>query len=118
MAAILDLVYRNFSNAKFQCAQTEEGFVYTVTLNETGMITLIAAVLPEAPDMEISFSDGIIRLLVKDDTLQSIHISCGGSTKVAVVDAAVTLSLEMVMMDTISAEVPESIILLVADDEE
>lgn len=118
MAAILDLVYRNFSNAKFQCTQTEEGFVYTVTLNETGMKTLIAAVLPEAPDMEISFSDGIIRLLVKDDTLQSIHISCGGSTKVAVVDVAAALSLEMVMMDTVSAELPDSIMLLVADNAE
>jgi len=50
--------------------------------------------------------------------LHSIRIFCGGSAKVAVVDVAVTLSMEMVMMDTVLAELPDPIMLLVADNKE
>ncbi|MBQ6999466.1 MAG: hypothetical protein IJN67_00290 [Oscillospiraceae bacterium] len=117
MAATLDLVYQNFSNARFQCENTEEGALYTVTLNEAGMNALMTAVLPEAAEMDISHRDGTMQLLIRDGALHSIRILCGGSAKVAVVDVSVTLSMEMVMMDTISAELPEPVILLAADDE-
>ena len=118
MAAILDLIYQNFSNARFQCENTEEGFLYTVTLNEAGMNALMTAVLPEVAEMDISHRDGTIQLLIRDGTLHSIRIFCGGSAKVAVVDVAVTLSMEMVMMDTVLAELPDPIMLLVADNKE
>lgn len=118
MAATLDLVYQNFSNARFQCENTEEGALYTVTLNEAGMNALMTTVLPEAAEMDISHRDGTMLLLIRDGALHSIRILCGGSAKVAVVDVSVTLSMEMVMMDTISAELPEPVILLAADDEE
>ena len=118
MAAILDLVYQNFSNARFQCENTEEGFLYTVTLNEAGMNALMTAVLPEVAEMDISHRDGTMQLLIRDGTLHSIRIFCGGSAKVAVVDVAVTLSMEMVMMDTVLAELPDPIMLLVADNKE
>ena len=119
MAAVLDIVYQNFSNAKFQCEEAEEGYLYTVTLNQTGMKKLMEAVIPQTTGMDISYRDGSIQLVVVDDTLQSISITCGGSTKVAIVDVAVYLNVQMQLMDgNITEDLPDAVKNLLVKHEE
>lgn len=99
VATILDLVYQNFKNADFQCEAVQDGYLYTVTLNSAGMKTLMTAVLPKAEALDIQYSAGAIQLLLTEDTLKSIQLTCGGSAKVALVNVDVSLSMELIPLN-------------------
>lgn len=111
VVTILDLVYRNFSDMDFQYEAVPEGYLYTVTLNAAGMKTLMNAVLPKAETLDIRYSTGAIQILLTEDTLESVQLTCGGSAKVALVNVDVSLSLELIPLnDRRIPELPEAVV--------
>lgn len=117
VATVLDLVYESFKNADFQCRQTQDGYLYTVSLNPEGMQTLMTAVLPKSQTLDIHYSTGAIDLLLTEDSLKSIQLTCGGSVKVALVNANVSLSMELTPLeDSRIPSLPEAVISGLAPD--
>lgn len=111
VVTILDLVYRNFSDMDFQCEAVPEAYLYTLTLNAAGMKTLMNAVLPKAETLDIRYSTGAIQILLTEDTLESVQLTCGGSAKVALVNVDVSLSLELIPLnDRRIPELPEAVV--------
>lgn len=111
VVTILDLVYRNFSDMDFQCEAVPEGYLYTVILNAAGMKTLMNAVLPKAETLDIRYSTGAIQILMTEDTLESVQLTCGGSAKVALVNVDVSLSMELIPLnDHRIPELPEVVV--------
>lgn len=97
--AILDLVFENFRNLSYRCEQTSDGSLYTVTLNEAGMQSLMTTVLPQSADWDIHYTKGDVRLLLEGDSLQSICLTCGGSASLTLLDVAVSLNVELTPLD-------------------
>lgn len=88
-AQVLDLAYRCFSKADFQCEDGEDGRIYTVTLDQDGMALIADAIAPEAAQLDIHFEKGSIQLVISQEQIQSIQVTCSGTEKVlaASVDA-------------------------------
>lgn len=107
---LLNIVYRNFANVNFHSVQTENGTAYTVTLNETGMRELTAAIVPKAADPNISYEDGTMELTVQNGEITSVLIDFGGSTKVAIAEVGTHIQVKLdVMNSTITAELPDAV---------
>lgn len=110
ISKVLDIVYGNFSNATFRCDPNEAGYIYTVTLNQTSMKELTSAIVPAAAELDISYEDGSIQLVIENDEIQSIFITFGGSTQVAIAQVDVHINVLLEMMDgTIGIELPDAV---------
>lgn len=105
VATILDLVYQSFKNVAYQCEQTQDGYLYTVKLNPQGMKTLMAAILPKSQNLDILYSTGTISLLLTEDAPVSLRLTCGGSTQVAFVNVAVSMSMELTPLE--DSQIPD-----------
>ena len=99
VSMLTDILYKAFKNAQFECRQEDSGSEYAVTLQPDGMKELGDTILPKTQSMDFSYDKGSIRLRVQDGQFQSVHIACGGSTKVSVLSADVHLELDIVLED-------------------
>lgn len=111
ISALPDILYRTFRNAQYKCQREERTTVYSVELQSAGMQELTEAILPKTKGMDISYSQGSIRLILENGEIQSIQISCGGSAKIAVVRADVGLELNITLLpDAQVQDLPEAVL--------
>jgi len=116
---LLSIVYQNFANVDFRSAQTENSTTYTVTLKNTGMRELTAAIVPKATELNISYEDGTMELTVQNGEITSVLIDFGGNAKVAITEVGVHIQVKMdVMNGTISAELPDAVVETITTIEE
>ena len=68
---------------------------YTVTLDGEAMDRFATLITSEADLSQVSFTDGSVSLLLRDDRLSELSVSCGGTIRVvrSDVDAAVSARL-------------------------
>lgn len=78
---VLDIAYRSFSKAEFQCRDGENSRIYTVTLDSDSMQALADAILPQTGELEIFCNRGSIQLVLGQKRLQSVRLACGGAAK-------------------------------------
>ncbi|MGM9589084.1 MAG: hypothetical protein ACI3V0_02790 [Faecousia sp.] len=101
----LDIAYRSFSSADFQCREAEDSYLYTVTLAQDGMKQIVDALFPQAGEMEISYGKGSIQLVICQEQIQSIQVTCGGSVKVISAQAEVQFCADIRFQDESAAPV-------------
>lgn len=92
---VLDIAYRSFSRAEFQCREGENAHIYTVTLRRDAMKEIADSMFPQAGGMDISYGKGSIQLVVSGGQLQSIRVTCGGTAKVSAANVDVQLSVDI-----------------------
>lgn len=92
---VLDVAYRCFSKTNFQCRETEGISVYTVTLDQDGMKQVADAMLPQAGEMDISFDKGSIQMVISQEQIQSVRVTCGGTAKIIAANVDVQFSADI-----------------------
>ncbi len=92
-AQLIELCYGLLVNGTAACTETENGWSYTLTLDEDGMNDLAAAIAPSIKAQDVSFTSGRIEALVTEGgTLRSISVSCSGALHLILTDAPATVS--------------------------
>ena len=107
---MLSLVYDSFRYTKFQCEETEGGFLFTATLDQDGMKKLMVSVVPQSEEMDISYEAGTIQLRIGGNEIEGITIICGGGTQIGVIDANVNLDVHISFPDeNFTKELPDTV---------
>lgn len=92
-AQLIELCYGLLVNGTAACTETENGWSYTLTLDEDGMNDLAAAIAPSIKAQDVSFTSGHIEALVTEGgTLRSVSVSCSGALHLILTDAPATAS--------------------------
>lgn len=92
-AQLIELCYELLVNGTAACTETENGWSYTLTLDEDGMNDLAAAIAPSIKAQDVSFTSGRIEALVTEGgTLRSVSVSCSGALHLILTDAPATVS--------------------------
>ena len=92
-AQLIELCYGLLVNGTAACTETENGWSYTLTLDEDGMNDLAAAIAPSIKAQDVSFTSGRIEALVTEGgTLRSVSVSCSGALHLILTDAPATVS--------------------------
>lgn len=92
-AQLIELCYGLLVNGTAACTETENGWSYTLTLDEDGMNDLAAAIAPSIKAQDVSFTSGRIEALVTEGgTLRSVSVSCSGVLHLILTDAPATVS--------------------------
>ena len=92
-AQLIELCYGLLVNGTAACTETENGWSYTLTLEEDGMNDLAAAIAPSIKAQDVSFTSGRIEALVTEGgTLRSVSVSCSGALHLILTDAPATVS--------------------------
>ena len=96
---VLDLAYRCFSKAEFQCRDGEDARIFTVTLDQDGMSLIADAILPQAAEPDIHYEKGTIQLVISQEQIQRIQVTCSGTEKVLSAGVDVELDVEILFRD-------------------
>ena len=92
-AQLIELCYGLLVNGTAACTETENGWSYTLTLDEDGMNDLATAIAPSIKAQDVSFTSGRIEALVTEGgTLRSVSVSCSGALHLILTDAPATVS--------------------------
>lgn len=102
---VLDLAYRCFSKAEFGCRDGENARIYSVALDQDGMALIAEAIAPDAAQLDIHFEKGSIQLVISQEQIQSIQISCSGTQKVLAASVDVQFGAQILFRD--EGTVPE-----------
>ncbi|MGN0298006.1 MAG: hypothetical protein ACI4C1_02285 [Lachnospiraceae bacterium] len=109
-AKLLDIAYEACLNATLECREENGQYIYSLSLDEEGMKTVVYAIAPEAEKMDITFDSGSIQVVVGDDQIQSVNISCGGNVQIVLSSADVVFEAKMEFkQDVVPTELPEAV---------
>ncbi|MGM9538613.1 MAG: hypothetical protein ACI3VN_09820 [Candidatus Onthomonas sp.] len=109
-AKLLDIAYQACMNADMDCTEADGNYVYTLSLDESGMEAVAYAIAPETEGMDILFDSGSIHVVICHDEIQSITISCGGNVQVVLSSADVVLEAEVKFTgEGVETEIPEAV---------
>lgn len=96
LASLLDLVSSTLESSTYQRTETEDGCQYQLTLSQEGMNGLVTALLPDTGITELSWEGGNLILSLQDETIASLSIFCTGNAKIALLEAPLALTVEIV----------------------
>lgn len=92
---LLHLAYEAFLLGEAEYTETTNGCRYAITLDEAGMLDFAGAIAPETKTLGISFSEGTVRLDVRDGAASSISVQCKGRLRVVRTDVPASVSAYM-----------------------
>lgn len=108
---LLDIAYRLSMNGDFDCFEDNGQYIYTVSLDESGMCDVALAIAPSAGTLDISYKQGSIQVIIRNDKIISIDLSCCGAIKVVLSNADVTFDAKMEFLDSpINIDIPQAVI--------
>lgn len=105
-----DILYSAFRNAQFKCHQEDTSTVYTVSLRSSGMKQIAEALLPEIQDMNVSYGDSSIQLILDKSDIRSIQVICQGNIRLVAASADISLEMLANLTDMEIGSLPEQII--------
>ena len=92
---LLELAYQLCINGALSCEKDEGTYTCTLTLDQDGMARVAQTILPDSEKLALSFRSGSVQLTLTDAGLERVRFTCGGSVRIAVVDAPVSMDAEL-----------------------
>ncbi len=96
---LMDLVYELVLNGTVSSQTSGKGQIYTLSLDEAGMTSLVQTIAPDIQGQDVQFTQGSIELTLQDGVLKNIRISCAGSVHIVLADADVSLSCQIAAVE-------------------
>lgn len=94
-AQLLALAYEICMQGGFSCTQVEEAYIYTVTLEESAMKQIAAYIAKESESLPITFENGTLQFVIREDTLERMQFICDGTLDVLFTKTPVSLSADL-----------------------
>lgn len=109
-AKLPEALYLACLNGDVTAAKHADGSaVYTLTLSGRDAAELAALLAPDMVSFDSSFSYGSAQLSVSDGKIVSLALSCTGTVKVALTEAPLTVSAEIVLGNESAGELPGAV---------
>ncbi|MGM9554240.1 MAG: hypothetical protein ACI3V2_08030 [Faecousia sp.] len=109
-ARILDIAYQICLNADLTCTEAGGKYTYTLSLDEEGMETVAYAIAPAAEGMDVLFDSGRLQVILHNDRIERIALSCSGSVQVVLSNAEVSFEAQLEFPEGMEkAALPEGI---------
>ena len=91
-AQLVPVVRELFLRGSYSCEEMGSGQLYSITLKADEIGGIVEQVIPELKDLNISYSDCTVSASVRDGSLYSLELRCGGSVRIVTkdVDASAT----------------------------
>lgn len=84
LAAIPDLIYEICLNGAFSYERMGDVYKFQLELGEEDMKTLAETLAPDIQTQAVNLTDGIVKVQIKDDSIESFEIAINGTVKVLV----------------------------------
>ena len=97
--ALLHLVYETLLSGSAEGTQTNSGWRYTITPDESAMADFAAAIAPDTETLGVRFSDGTVRIDLTGGSISAVTVRCQGSVRVVRSDVTAQLSAKLRFTD-------------------
>ena len=94
-ARLLDQVYRLCMKGKASCTEQDGSSLYSLRLSSDDLSETAHTTLPASAELDVGYTDGTLEILVRDDTIETIRLSCNGTLHLLFTDAPVSFSCEL-----------------------
>ena len=94
-AALVVLAGRLCMNGSLVRTERDGGEVYTISLDQEGLDAVAGAILPQLHTLDATLTSGSIRIVLKENAIQSIRFTCDGSAHILLSDVPISLSGEL-----------------------
>lgn len=94
-ARLLDIAHQICLNADPTCTEAGGKYTYTLSLDEAGMEAAAYAIAPAAEGMDVLFDSGSLQIVLRNDRIERIALSCSGSVQVVLSNAEVSFEAQL-----------------------
>lgn len=108
-AKLVDLAYQLMLSGTTDCAQSGNGYIYSLELDEDGMRQIAYAIAPDVKAQSVTLESGRIEAIVENGALSSLSLSCAGSVHIVVADADAALSAKVTFIER-EVSMPQAVI--------
>jgi len=105
---LLELAYSLCLQGEADCAERNGAYLYNLRLGAEDIAEIAGDILPDIRALDVAFQDGVLEVWVKDDAIESVRFSCGGTLRVLFTDAQAHLSCELGFAPT-DFRIPEDV---------
>ena len=79
---------------EIRCIESEEGFEYTLSLDEESMQKITGMVIPEVVNYVMQLTDGVAKVTIEENRISSIEISIKGNVNMVITKVPMEVSVE------------------------
>jgi len=109
-AQLLDIAYDICMNASADCVNQGDQYTYTLSLDDEGMEAVAYAIAPESEKLNISFESGNIRVVIRDEKIESVEVKVNGSVQIVLSSADVSIGAKLEFSgDSVDATIPDAV---------
>ncbi|MGM9523172.1 MAG: hypothetical protein ACI3VU_01980 [Faecousia sp.] len=110
MMCLFASTYQICLNADPTCTEAGGKYTYTLSLDEAGMEAAAYAIAPAAEGMDVLFDSGGLQIILRNDRIERIALSCSGSVQVVLSNAEVSFEAQLDFPEgTEKAALPEGV---------
>ena len=80
---------------KASCTEQDGSSLYSLRLSSDDLSETAHTTLPASAELDVGYTDGTLEILVRDDTIETIRLSCNGTLHLLFTDAPVSFSCEL-----------------------
>ena len=85
-AKLIPLMREMFLQGNYSIEELGSGQIYTLTVEAEKIGGIVESVIPELKDLNISYQDCILSASIRDGSLYSLELQCGGSVRIVTRD--------------------------------
>ena len=94
-AGLIDIAYQLCLSGEFDCAETKNGWLYTLTLDENAMAEASRAIAPDIEDSAVTLKNGSLVVELENDAITRMRVDCSGGIEIVLSEAQAALSAEI-----------------------
>lgn len=94
LTRFLPAIYQAVMSGNASCQKTEDGFLFTLSLEEAEMKNLLFSISPELANTNLTISEGILTAELGKGHIQTVSVHCQGNARIAFVEipSAITIT--------------------------
>ena len=115
-ASVWELAGELIRNGDLACRTTGGRSVYTLTLDDARMRSVMEAAAPQTSELNVSFSSGTLRVVVDDGRIADMEFNCLGSVRVVLVDVDAVVSARIIPRENAMVRIPPAVRSVLAAD--
>ena len=108
-AGLIDIAYQLCLSGEFDCAETKNGWLYTLTLDENAMAEASRAIAPDIEDSAVTLKNGSLVVELENDAITRMRIDCSGGIEIVLSEAQAALSAEISFTDD-KTDIPAAVV--------
>lgn len=98
-AELLEFAYRLCMEGTADCTGQDGDILYRLRLEPDTLAEAARTILPAAGELDVDYTEGVLEITVRDNAIETVRFSCGGTLQLLFTDAPVSLSCELRVED-------------------